>query len=1228
MPIWRPLPTQPPWQPQPYQKPLPQSIPSALNSKVGSLAIPAATGNQSVAGLGFSPEAILFYAVRLTADGTNNGGGGNNNDGVHIGAVASATKRWALTSADNNLGSSTFAQRTDACIIMGNAGSNGVLIAQADIVSLDADGFTINWSSVTANIIVNYIALGGGDLTNTTTTNFAAPTSTGKQTISGIGFRPDCVLLFTIDDATTPPDTSTGGYRMGMGMGIAPNRRAWWGERGATADTRAIDDTHVIGMPSGTTTDSPKLLADLVSMNPDGFTLNWSTVEASAVQVFALCLKGGNYTIGAFNQPASTGNQTILGLPTTPKGIIYGGTGQTGSGSLREDHTISEFSLGATDVTNRGSIAHSQSNDGVIRLSRTADISFLDANNGTFLRSEADIFSAGTAAFIENWTTIADTNARQVMYMAAGNAGWARRTGATLGVDVTGLNNSGTWNAGSLGSTVYVGDRIICVIEINTSSGVPPTIASVTDSLGNVYFQDQVTAGVGFIPENTSVWSAPVTTTGIPAISVNYSGSGGISLAIAAGAYSGLSTANAGYVDVQTSLFNNTSANPATSGTTTGVTTAANELRIGAYGDAGFNDTLSAGGGYSVFIKKDTSSSAQALLEDSLADVSGASAVATVNNGGNQYAEMGVLVYKLAGGDPGTVVATSAIASMVVVGTTSSGSSGTASLSATASLTTSVAVKAAATTSATASMTAVGKVSASATTSATVSLATTQAVATGATTSATSSASGSFGASSSLSATASMSTAVAVKAAATTSATASLSTTQTVAVAATTSATGSLATTQAISASATASDSASIATAQAVKTAATTSATSSLAAATSSGATTSATASMSMTVAVSAAVTASDTASITTAQIVKASATTSAIASLTAVGAVSTSASLSATTSLSNSIAVSASSSTSDTANLSTASTVSASVTTSDNASLSTTQAVATSVSASDTTSLTATDQVSASASLSATASLTTSVAVATAATTSSSVSMIAATGLLATTSANASLTTSVKVSVAATASDTVSLTNVVAVSTSSTASDTASLQAAAAVAVGATTAAAASLTASFGAIANLSATTNLIVVGKVSAAATASDTASLSPITSQTKTASLAATTSLTAVGITGVIVSTSATASLQAVGSVGTDVALSSDAEMIASENLFGSAILSASVSMTMTTEGRVIGSAALHSETSMPIASTMFTLWSDILEASATPIDNIGRANASSFGSFDAKPFTPVR
>jgi hypothetical protein len=391
----------------------------SLDAKAGSFALNGTTGNQAITGVGFQPKVVLFLWNRLLADGTDVEGAIN----FGVGISSSARRAAGFRSTDNSASSANAAwNRNNSCIFI-----NGLIVV--DFVSQDSDGFTINVTTNTpANaIIVNYLALGGTDLTDVAVGTIAAKTTTGNEPYTGVGFQPTALMLFAGKWSTDQLDTSTNGA-FTFGFATSSAARGAVGERSRNGSnpqvSRHRQSTSKVAVSltdAGVFTE-----ADLVSFDSDGFTLNYTTAGGTADIIYYLALRGPQVKVGALDQPTSTGNQTTSGIGFTPKALILASANDT---SANNDATNNngQVSIGwGTSSSARGSmwagdltaVSPTQTDKD---LDRTKIIKMLSPGTTT-LNAAADLDSFAGDQFVLNWTTV-DATARQVLYFALGEAG-------------------------------------------------------------------------------------------------------------------------------------------------------------------------------------------------------------------------------------------------------------------------------------------------------------------------------------------------------------------------------------------------------------------------------------------------------------------------------------------------------------------------------------------------------------------------------------------------------------------------------------------------------------------------------------------------------------------------------------------------------------------------------------------------------------------------------------
>jgi len=164
---------------------------------------------------------------------------------------------------------------------------------QATLVSMDADGFTLNYS--VANNWTGYLyslALAGvrvrvGSFTKAVA---AAP---AVQAVTGLGFKPNLVVLSSVQDVARASGTITNPARRGLGAsdGTTAGCSAYSDEDGRnTSSVHAIDKTNKLFMKMDNATQTIDAEADLASLDADGFTLRWTTNDAVATEVLYFAL--------------------------------------------------------------------------------------------------------------------------------------------------------------------------------------------------------------------------------------------------------------------------------------------------------------------------------------------------------------------------------------------------------------------------------------------------------------------------------------------------------------------------------------------------------------------------------------------------------------------------------------------------------------------------------------------------------------------------------------------------------------------------------------------------------------------------------------------------------------------------------------------------------------------------------------------------------------------------
>lgn len=395
-------------------------------TKKGNFTKITSTGSQSITGIGFLPKAVIFWWTRQNSldesASTRIGYGFATNYG------GTFQNRGVAFASDDNAGTSNSGRRrseTYSIIILSNG--NPTLAAQASVTGFNNDGFVINWhTNENRQDIIHYIALGGDDLVNARAGTFSLTTSSGTQDETSVGFQPNfAIFLWTF---TETADTNTAHAEVGMGFAMSSTKRA-------ALVAVSEDDRNTMDTWRQQRTDACILLLDPTSGRQDaivdfsqflgnGFRVNKNDPPTSAMPIFYLALKGGNYDVGSFNSPTLTGNQDVRTLGFQPSLLMLATQGRSAATGIGSH---AELALGAaTSATEKG-VTWFEDRDGIgasdneMETLNTKIIQWRDrtATDTFTLRGSADFTSFLSDGFRLTWTNV-ESSTRQIIYVALG----------------------------------------------------------------------------------------------------------------------------------------------------------------------------------------------------------------------------------------------------------------------------------------------------------------------------------------------------------------------------------------------------------------------------------------------------------------------------------------------------------------------------------------------------------------------------------------------------------------------------------------------------------------------------------------------------------------------------------------------------------------------------------------------------------------------------------------
>lgn len=388
----------------------------ALSVKAGHFTANTSTGNQSVTGVGFQGKALILFCGYLTS-ATESG-----KSIFGFGAATSSSERWAINGAASDATTTTDTEQSaSATRCLFGRDTTGFALLELDFVSFDSDGFTVNVAATDATAyLVQYLVLGGSDLSNVKAGTFNLGAATGSQSFTGIGFQADCFMFGNIGGTTWPFDSDFEVFSIGAATSVNQGACAYsdWHALG-DSDTSAYqrDDEMALEVNQF---DTEQMRASLTTIDVDGLTVNRENAPFATQTVGYLAMKGARFKVGKDTQKTSTGTKATTGVGFQPSALVIWGDMQTTSAS---PHASAHMTMGATDGTNNeAAIVASTDNlaDAETARSVKTDKCVVCLAPATpSITSAANLSSFDSDGFTLDWTA-ADATAREFLYLAVG----------------------------------------------------------------------------------------------------------------------------------------------------------------------------------------------------------------------------------------------------------------------------------------------------------------------------------------------------------------------------------------------------------------------------------------------------------------------------------------------------------------------------------------------------------------------------------------------------------------------------------------------------------------------------------------------------------------------------------------------------------------------------------------------------------------------------------------
>jgi hypothetical protein len=261
-------------------------------AKADSFTAPSTTGQHTVTGIGFIPDFVFLLGTNMTEDDavvddelstffTSHSFGCFN--GVGEQAVNSVIIRGGVSTTDT-----ARYQRTDKCLAMFSVTSTSTLTHEAEFVAMDTDGFVLNYTTAsTANKRVAYLAFKGCQTKIATLTSQTVGSLPVSQPVTGAGLELKAVMFMTV--CGTSSSSVQNHARQCFGFVTDGDNRSskWTGSTdnvGTSICASMTDTDQCIRISTETASagsSTTQAMADFVSYDEDGFTIEWDVIDAS-----------------------------------------------------------------------------------------------------------------------------------------------------------------------------------------------------------------------------------------------------------------------------------------------------------------------------------------------------------------------------------------------------------------------------------------------------------------------------------------------------------------------------------------------------------------------------------------------------------------------------------------------------------------------------------------------------------------------------------------------------------------------------------------------------------------------------------------------------------------------------------------------------------------------------------------------------------------------------------
>ena len=332
-----------------------------FNAKVVQFNTTTATANVAVSSVGFQPSLVFFYGTDMTGST-----GPGKSAAIGLGWMVDATHRGCIAStnrdhSDGGPGDKSIIYSTQCYALISSSNAAVQNDGALDFISMDTNGFTVKpTTAFTQNWAVNALCLGGADLTNVTCGTMTITASNGgTQDLTGVGFQPDCLLMFgNVGLVSLASLTTSTGASLGFSNAVNSGSTCGIASNGNTDQFGLLRTGSILTLPRSDAV-TERMNLTLTNFLSDGFRVTIARSAGSEQPIIGwLALKGLNTYVGTIAAQLSTGNFSKTGLSFQPSALVLASTWSTTVSQTGSATGPINFTLGAaTSATSKGTFS-------------------------------------------------------------------------------------------------------------------------------------------------------------------------------------------------------------------------------------------------------------------------------------------------------------------------------------------------------------------------------------------------------------------------------------------------------------------------------------------------------------------------------------------------------------------------------------------------------------------------------------------------------------------------------------------------------------------------------------------------------------------------------------------------------------------------------------------------------------------------------------------------------